>query len=194
MLKTKQNKQKKPLSSLPVSVRWKQADHFQNSWQPFPQRDVTVSPCRVSYKEWLWQQRSMSCPVLRSWTDPLKRPSFKSHKGWEIHRAQLCGLRVQRARQGDIYFKVSSRTQGTLVSSSLLRSQWYLMLTTQPNSITPCPSTGLLVTSIVNQGRALHIQDKIREAWRNPKKDVNPLWTGQNWLIALRDHLHAYQG
>jgi hypothetical protein len=49
------------------------------------------------------------------------------------------------------------------------------MLTTQPNSITPCPSTGLLVTSIVNQGRALHIQDKIREAWRNPKKDVNPL-------------------
>lgn len=68
--------------------------------------------------------------------------------------------------QGDLYFKMYSRSQGTLVSSSPVTSQWYLMLTTQHNSISPCLSTALPVTSIVKQGRAPLVQDKIREACR----------------------------
>lgn len=84
-------------------------------------------------------------------------------------------------RQGDIHFKTSSRTQENLKSSSLLTtSQKYLMLTTQHNSISPCLSTGQPVTSIVNQGRAPLVQDKIREAWKKPEKDVNLLLTRHN--------------
>ena len=126
----------------------------------------------------------MSCPVFCSslLNKSLKTTFFQVTQMVEATQHSVAWfLRSARCQQGDIYFKMSSRAQETLMSSSLLRtSQKYLMLTTQHNSISPCLSTGQPVTSIVNQGRAPLVQDKIREAWRSPEKDVNPLLTRHN--------------
>lgn len=90
--------------------------------------------------------------VLHSWTNPLEQLSGKTHSWWS---GRGFGGTVDQSsiQRGDFYFKRSSRSQGTLLSSSPLTSQWNLMLTTQHNSIGPCLSIALPVTSIVNQGR-----------------------------------------
>lgn len=64
------------------------------------------------------------------------------------------------------HYKIQySRTQRTSLPSLNCTTQWYLMLTNQHNSISPCRNSALWVTSTVNQGRTPLLQDKIRKAW-----------------------------
>lgn len=152
-------------------MRRKQADHFQSFWQLFPQGD-TVSPCRVNYNARLWQQRSIFLSIsysletfLNSVINPLKQLSFKLNKWWKPNTALFtCFMSTAHFEEAYIsrYYVQSQRT---LLPSSVLTTKWYLMLTMQHNSISPCPNTAPLVTSTVNQGRAPLLWDKIREAW-----------------------------
>lgn len=152
-------------------MRRKQADHFQSSWQLFPQGD-SASPWRGNYNAWLWQQRSIIlfifCSLetfLNSLINPLKQLSFKLNKWWKPKRA-LHMLYESSTFQGGIYFKILyARSQRTPMPSSVLTTEWYLMLTVQRNSISPCPNTAPPVTSTVNQGRTPLLLDKIREDW-----------------------------
>lgn len=158
-------------TSRQVSVRRKQADHFQSFWQLFPEGD-TASPQRVNYNACLWQQRSIFLSIvysletfLNSWINPSKQLSFKLNKWWKPNRA--CRMFYESITfQGGVYFKILySESQRTPMPSSVLTTKWYLMLTMQHNSISPCPNTAPPVNSTVNQGRTPLVWDKIREAW-----------------------------
>lgn len=154
-----------------VSVRRKQADHFQSFWQLSPQ-GYSASPWRVHNNAWLWPQRSIFFLIfysletfLKSLISPLKQLAFKLNKWWKPNRA-LSMFYESSTSQGGIYFKILyARSQRTLMPSSALAAEWYFTLTMQHNSIRPCPNTAAWVTSTVNQGRTPLLPDKIRRTW-----------------------------
>lgn len=157
-------------TSLQVSVRRKQADHFQSFWQLFPEGG-TASPQRMNYNACLWQQRPIFLSAfysletfLKSLINPSKQLSFTLNKWWKLNRAPL-RFYESSTFWGGVHFKIlysESKDPNAVISP---HHQVVFNLTMQQDSISPCPNTAPLVNSTVNQGRTPLLWDKIREAW-----------------------------
>lgn len=154
-----------------------------------------LSPWRVNHNLWLWQQRSIFLSIFYSLeiffnllVNPLKQLSFKLNKWWKPKRASHMFWEPS-SFQGGICFKILySRSQRTPVPSSVLTTEWNLMLTTQHNSISPRLNTAPPVTSTVNQGRTPLLWIRL-ERLGVPNSEFNSLWTGQNRsIVEFSDH------